>query len=26
MDAHQGKIEVESGESGTIFELIFPKI
>ena len=26
MDAHQGEIEVESGESGTIFELIFPKI
>lgn len=25
MDAHQGKIEVESGENGTIFELIFPQ-
>lgn len=26
MDAHQGKVEVESGENGTIFELIFPQI
>jgi signal transduction histidine kinase len=26
MDAHQGKINVKSGESGTIFKLIFPSV